>query len=129
MTTKVFVDGNDITELVKNISFTDNRENMVDNATIYIKNITSLPSYVTALAPVKITIDDEAIFYGYIIKMAKNPHPNPNLASWQIDCFSMVDKLKYIYVSESFQNEIASDIVRYLIEKYTDFTTNHVDTW
>ena len=48
MTTKVFVDDNDITELVKSISFTDNRENMVDNATIYIKNITSLPSYITA---------------------------------------------------------------------------------
>jgi len=128
MEKKIYIGSTLVNTYIKSVTFTDNSENQIDTATIYTKPLSNT-DFISPLADVKIIIAGETIFKGFILKITKNPSYNPQLYEYTLECVSDIEKLKHIYISEAFENEIAGDIVRYLIQKYTDYTTNHIYIW
>jgi len=129
MTKQIYINNTLVNDYISKVEFQDNAENLVDTATIYTKPLPNDPDFIEGLAPVKIILNGETIFKGFVQKITENPKTLPDYSSWTLYCVRDIEQLKHIYISEAFDQEIAGDAVRYLIEKYTDYTTNHVQIW
>ena len=120
MTKQIYINNTLVNDYISRVEFEDNSENLIDAATIYTKPLHGEPGFIEGLAPVKIILNGETV---------ENPKTLPDYSSWVLSCVRDIERLKHIFITEFFDQEIAADAVSYLIEKYTDYTTNHIYVW